>query len=887
MNVGIVYRPPNSNFNDFLTDLRSIIKTLPKTVTYLMGDFNLDLHKSESSSNVEAFEQFFISEGLFPVISLATHHNPSAKSKSCIDNIFTNRVETISQSGVVVNCGTAHSPIFSLSKLNYDLKPIQKEKITQYYNFSNKNTDCFVRKLEENYESLMCSDPSNPPNFSTFFDKYKEYLDETCKLAVPKKTVRNLINNPWITDSIILAIDKKDDLYSNWKSTCTKKDPVGDRSVHKIFSDYRRILKHIITYEKKKYHDKKFLNASGDPKKTWQIINQLRGKQKRTMKAVFIIDNQRIIDRRVIANEFNKYFVSLACQLNDKVQIQSGDFGKFMPSSQANSMFLNECSEDEVNTIIRELQNGKSSDIPIGVIKKTSKIISPILSPHFNYLMKVGKFPDELKLGKITPIYKKESDELLENYRPVSTLPIFGKIFEKIIYSRLYNYFVSKGILHDRQFGFRKQHSTSHALNYSIDKIKQSIEKGDHVLGIFIDLSKAFDTIDHKILINKLNHYGVRGNTLSLIESYLSNRKQCVSALGEISEQLAVIFGVPQGSCLGPLLFLIYINDISNICKSNELILFADDTNIFVNGKSKQEVYIEANMILKQLSIYTMLNKLHVNLEKSCFMYFTKTSSNDDNENDNIPPIMIGATEIKRVSEIKFLGVVIDEKLSWDAHVKSLTKKLASCTGSINRIAASIPKTLYMNLYYTLFESYITYGITVWGSIPNRKFNKLFNAQKKILRVLFGDREKFLDKFRTCIRARPYPEQNLTTEFYVKEHSKPLFNKNKILNLKNLYLYHCANETFKILKFRSPIVVHNLYKFSTRGQRNLFIITPPPDNTFIYKSSVIWNSVKSIFKIDDPATSVSILKLKLKTYLLNKQLLGDAENWVENNFIQL
>ena len=295
-----------------------------------------------------------------------------------------------------------------------------------------------------------------------------------------------------------------------------------------------------------------------------------------------------------------------------------------MPSSQANSMFLNECSEDDVNTIIRELQNGKFS-----VTKKTSKIISPILSSHFNYLMEVGKFPDELKLGTITPIYKKESDELLENYRPVSTLPIFGKIFDKIIYSRLYKYFVSKGILHDRQFGFRKQHSTSHALNYYIDKIKQSIEKGDHVLGIFIDLSKAFDTIDHKMSINKLSHYGVRGNTLSLIESYLTNRKQFVSALGGISEQLAVIFGVPQGSCLGPLLFLIDINYISNICKSNELILFADDTNIFVKGKSKQEVYIEANMILKQLSIYTMLNKLHVNLEKLCFMYFTNTSSND------------------------------------------------------------------------------------------------------------------------------------------------------------------------------------------------------------------------------------------------------------------
>ena len=123
MNVGIVYRHPNSNLNDFLTELRSIIKTLPKTVTYLMGDFNFDLHKSESSSNVEAFEQFLISVGLFPVISLATHHNPSAKNKSCIDKIFTNRVETVNQSGVVVNCGTAHSTIFSTSKFNYNLKP--------------------------------------------------------------------------------------------------------------------------------------------------------------------------------------------------------------------------------------------------------------------------------------------------------------------------------------------------------------------------------------------------------------------------------------------------------------------------------------------------------------------------------------------------------------------------------------------------------------------------------------------------------------------------------------------------------------------------------------------------------------------------------------------
>ena len=254
-----------------------------------------------------------------------------------------------------------------------------------------------------------------------------------------------------------------------------------------------------------------------------------------------MIDNKRIIERRVIANEFNNYFVSIASKLNDGVKVEqlpNKTFKDFMPSSRMQSMFLYDCTKEEIRKTICDLQTGKSSDIPISVIKKTSNIISPILAHHYNHLMKIGKFPDELKLGKITPIYKKDNEELPENYRPVSTLPIFGKIFEKIIYSRLYSYFTSQGILHDKQFGFRKNHSTSHALNFSIQKIKEALNKGDHVLGIFIDLSKAFDTIDHTTLMEKLEHYGVRGKPHSLISSYLSGRKQCVSVLGEISEHL-------------------------------------------------------------------------------------------------------------------------------------------------------------------------------------------------------------------------------------------------------------------------------------------------------------------------------------------------------------
>ena len=210
-----------------------------------------------------------------------------------------------------------------------------------------------------------------------------------------------------------------------------------------------------------------------------------------------------------------------------------------------NSIFLDDCTYIEVEEIISGMQNGKASDIPVTVIKRSSKTISRALSNHFNHLMEAGTFPEILKTAKVTPIFKKGSQELLENYRPVSILPIFGKIFEKVIYSRLYNFFSSNGILNDNQFGFREGHSTSHALNFSIDHIRQNLKQKRHVLAIFIDLSKAFDTLDHSILLEKLKTYGIRGKANRLIKSYLTNRKHFTSIFRENSDLDPIIFGVP------------------------------------------------------------------------------------------------------------------------------------------------------------------------------------------------------------------------------------------------------------------------------------------------------------------------------------------------------
>ena len=194
------------------------------------------------------------------------------------------------------------------------------------------------------------------------------------------------------------------------------------------------------------------------------------------------------------------------------------------------------------------------------MIKKSCHVISPVLANYFNTLMASGTFPGVLKVGRITPIFKKDNPECIEDYRP-----IFGKIFEKIIFKRLYSFATSQNILHNNQFGFRKSHSTSHAVNYSVSIIENIIKLNkNHILGIFIDLSKAFDTIDHTILLTKLERYGIRGIANEPIKSYLTDRSQYTEVLGETSKYLTVIYGVPQGYVLGPLLSLLYINDLSN-----------------------------------------------------------------------------------------------------------------------------------------------------------------------------------------------------------------------------------------------------------------------------------------------------------------------------------
>ena len=457
-----------------------------------------------------------------------------------------------------------------------------------------------------------------------------------------------------------------------------------------------------------------------------------------------------------------------------------------------------------------------------------------------------------MKIAKVIPIYKKGNAQEVGNYRPISLLTSFSKILEKIIYKRTMSFLTEFDILSRTQFGFRQKHSTTHALLKFLDKVAHSIDNKLHTIGIFLDFSKAFDTINHKILLQKLFHYGIRGKALEWFDNYLTERKQYVNINGQDSYQRLISCGVPQGSLLGPLLFIIYINDFQYSTELMSFILFADDSNIFFSHQNPQSLLSIVNNELKLVQNWINANKLSLNVDKTHYILFS-------NSLKSLPGnVLIDNTTLNQVKSTKFLGIYIDSDLSWKIHIDYLCKLISRNTGILYKLKHDFPKQILLSLYTTLILPYLNYGILAWGNGTKTQQEKILTIQKRAIRNI--NHVGFLS------------------------HTRPLFLKNKLLRIDDIYVYNLGIFMHQLSVGEIPVEIAELFdknstihSYPTR-QSTLFHL--PRTRTLFAQKTVIYTGPKlwiDLPKVIIESTSLYTFKRKLKCHLLKKYL-TQAEN---------
>ena len=406
------------------------------------------------------------------------------------------------------------------------------------------------------------------------------------------------------------------------------------------------------------------------------------------------------------------------------------------------SVFLSPCTESEIEKILDQLPNKRSSGydgVSNVLLKELKTELKCPLAQIFNKSMQTGVFPKSMKHAEVVPLYKAGLKNQTTNYRPISLLLTLSKLLEKVMYNRTYN-FLNDSQIYSSQYGFRKNHSCDNAISELVGTIVKGWEKKESTLAIFLDLSKAFDTLEHTVLYSKLEKYGIRGSALNWYKSYLSDRSMSVKCKVKEtgtycrSDSYNVEYGSLQGSCLGPLLFLIFCNDIYRILEFCNCILFADDTTIYKSHTNP--VYLEWSMNedLKLISDWFKANKLTLNLNKTVCMLFSHKAQKAIKIKINIDNV-----EIPQVANTKFLGIYIDEKLNWKKHVDHLTRKLKSNTKLLQENKKLVSKHVLKILYHSQIFSHLAYGIGIWGNLAaSTDLTKLQKLQNKCIITMLG-----------------------------------------------------------------------------------------------------------------------------------------------------
>ena len=817
--ICVSYRHPkkasNNSYNTWLEDTLVKISREHKILIFL-GDFNYNLLKYSQDNNVRTFVDTMASHNMQPTINKPTRIIKNQKP-SLIDNFFTNAIDRNIITGNLVSKITDHMPNFMIMKDVYFNTNRKFNKRRSFRNFDLAKYQEDISSIDLTPIILRSSDINEI--YKYYHDQLLTVINHHAPFITLTKKELNWTKKPWIGKRLQKIIAEKDSVYTKYLKNRSK-------FWYKRYRTLCDIVKKGIAGAKKSYFAWYFKTNMNNSKKIWKGINEIiHNKFSKDITDIFLDDNGSIItDQKVVANKFNKFYTSIAEKLVTKLGKPSNKFQDYLKNPNEHTIFLNETDHGEVATLLYKLDVTKSGDI-YGITPRLLKDAGPSMASNlsilFNISLKEGIFPQLLKVSKVIPIYKAESKLLASNYRPISLLPIIGKLFEKIIFSRLTSFIKKYNLLYSRQYGFQNGKSTEHAVIDIQENILNSLENKKIPCCLLLDFAKAFDTVNHSILVQKLNHYGIRGPALQLIESYLTDRQQCVQINNSTSDLDFIRHGVPQGSILGPLFFLLYINDIANSSTVLKFYLFADDTTIFLSHKDPRQLEEILNRELVHVSNWLIANKLSLNVGKSNLLLFR-------GKNSKLPAlnIKINGLAVEEKEYAKYLGILIDNKLSFSQHINHVKAKLIKGNAILSKVRHYLPKTTLLSTYHAYIQPHIDYGLNVWGHTYKTHILPIQRQQRKAIRLMNFAKKPDYSTTR---------QDNQTTELFIKDKILP-FTENLKLSTAKLF-WKASNDNL-------PTTLAPLFNKRSNNTYHLpFRRIDATQNSPIYQGVQAWNSI--------------------------------------------
>lgn len=723
-----IYRSPSYNKIDtFLSSLDTLLSSVASYKNIVVvGDINLNIIPESLDTNSELYLELLAFHGL-----LSTHNFPT-RLTNCLDHFFL-KTKHDAITLVIKSSVTDHDAV--MLSIDKPYIAYHNQQVTRMNHAGIKKDLSLV-----DFSPIYCG-----KNVHTSTDIFIDMISTIIRnnTSYIHRSLRNTPMKPWITPGLLRCMRHRDNLH-----TKTRKYPQNS-TLNSIYRKYRNFCNNLLKKLKLNYERAELLKAGKDIKMTWKAIANITNyKTKKSLSNDLITDSNNPTEA---ANAVNEYFIGIGRSLAEHSK-SCYKVNNTLSTTASNSFVLLETDEVEVMSIIDSLKTSNTvgwDNISTRTIKDNKNHFVKPLTYICNLAFETGIFPDAFKKSIILPIHKSGDKKLQSNYRPISILPNLSKVLEKILNKRLIIFLEKYGLLSDRQYGFRVGKSTAQAVTELNDYVVRALYDGRKCLAIFLDLAKAFDTVSISLLLEKLEHLGIRDKQLQLLKSYLTNRMQSVKIGKHISTELPVNYGVPQGSILGPTLFLVYFNDICNLQIDNgKLIAFADDTVLLLSAKTWKDVFSVAQTNFNTITLALQNNLLSLNATKTNVVTFSLRNKNlPDRQiyaikahtpqclNENKTRANCACLSLNSCNSTKYLGVTIDSQLSYKIHINNLTSKIRKLIAVFKNIRHAATNVLLKSIYYALGQSLLSYCVTSWGGSYKTHIIALERAQRAVLKV--------------------------------------------------------------------------------------------------------------------------------------------------------